>query len=432
MAATLIPTTGDGEPVNPPTGATLSSGQARSLFALSLMLFFAWGFATVLIDILIPKFKGLFALSHTEAMLTQFAFFLGYFIFSLPAGRAVARLGYMRGIVAGLTVMAAGALFFIPAGAAGLYFPFLVALFIMAAGITILQVAANAVISLAGEAGTSSARLTLAQAFNSLGTFIGPYVGARLLLEGEEGAVVVGEAARTAALAQLQLPYAIIGALLLLLAAIFFVRRNLLGDALRPAKPAGLGLDLLRNRRLRYGVIAIFAYVGAEVAIGSLLVAYLSQPSVLGIGLADAGKLVALYWGAAMVGRFIGAALLSRVPAGRLLALFALGAILLATLSGLSGGGLAAVAILAVGLVNSIMFPTIFSQAVVGLGDRASEGAALLCMAIVGGAILPVVAGAVADGVGLAAALIVPVLGYAWVLYYGWWLDRSPAAGAKA
>lgn len=419
------------EPASPADTGPLSRGQARSLFALSLLLFFAWGFATVLIDILIPKFKGLFALSYAEAMLTQFAFFLGYFVFSLPAGRAVARLGYMRGIVLGLLVMAGGALLFIPAGMVGLYWPFLVALFVMAAGITILQVAANAVISLAGDAGTSSARLTLAQAFNSLGTFIGPYVGARLLLEGrEEGALIVGEAERGAAFAQLQLPYTIIGGLLLLLAAIFFLRRNLLGNALQPSPAAGLGLDLLRQPRLLFGVIAIFAYVGAEVAIGSLLVAYLAQPEVLGLSLADAGKLVALYWGAAMVGRFVGAALLSRVPAGLLLALFAAGAIALSAVSGLSGGTLAAVAIIAVGLANSIMFPTIFSQAVLGLGGRASEGAALLCMAIVGGAILPVLAGAVADAAGLAAALIVPVLGYAWVLFYGWWLSRRPLTGA--
>lgn len=405
----------------------------RTLFYLSLVLFFAWGFATVLIDILIPKFRGLFELSFAEAMLTQFAFFLGYFVFSLPAGVIVARLGYMRGIVAGLVVMAAGCLLFVPAAWIAVYPAFLAALFVMAAGITILQVAANAVISLAGAAESSSARLTLAQAFNSFGTFIGPYVGARLILEGSvanEGAAggPVDAATRAAELAELQLPYVVIGVGLLAIAIVFFVRRNLLGDSLRPEPPHGLGLDLLRDRRLLFGVIAIFTYVGAEVSIGSLLANYLSQPGVLGVSVADAGKLVALYWGGAMVGRFAGALLLARISPGKLLAAFAGIAILLAAASGFSSGMVAGVTILAIGLFNSIMFPTIFSQAVRDLGDRASQGAALLCMAIVGGALLPVATGAVADGFGLAAALIVPILGYSWIVYYGRYLARADAA----
>ncbi len=402
----------------------------RALFLLSLFLFFAWGFATVLIDILIPKFKGLFALSYAEAMLTQFAFFLGYFVFSLPAGYIVAKLGYMRGIVTGLLVMAGGALLFIPAGSAALYPGFLAALFVMAAGITILQVAANAVISIAGAADTSSARLTLAQAFNSLGTFIGPYVGARLILEGaHEAPGTLDAAGRAAELAPLQGTYLAIGSVLLVLAAIFFIKRNMLDESLRPTPPEGLGLDLLADRRLLFGVIAIFTYVGAEVSIGSILVSYLSQDAVLGTTEATAGKLVMLYWGGAMVGRFIGAGLLSRIHAGTLLSLFALTAIGLAILSGMSTGMLAAGFILAIGLFNSIMFPTIFSQAVIGLGKRASQGGALLCMAIVGGALLPVATGLVADAAGLATALIVPIIGYSWIVFYGRWLAGHRVAG---
>ena len=414
-----------------PTSSEAAPSGHRTLFYLSLMLFFAWGFATVLLDILVPKFRGLFELSFAEAMLTQFAFFLGYFVFSLPAGAIVARLGYMRGIVAGLLVMATGCLLFIPAGQLAVYPAFLVALFVMAAGITILQVAANAVISLAGKADSSSARLTLAQAFNSFGTFIGPYIGAKLILEGSvanEGGtagVAVDPAVRAAELATLQTPYVVIGAGLLLIALIFFLRRNLLGDSLRPEPPKGLGLDLLRDRRLLFGVIAIFTYVGAEVSIGSLLVNYLSQPGVLGVTAANAGKLVALYWGGAMIGRFAGAAMLSRISAGKLLAAFAAVAMLLAAVSGMSAGKIAAVTILGIGLFNSIMFPTIFSQAVRDLGDRASQGAALLCMAIVGGALLPVATGIVADRYGLSVALAVPILGYAWVLFYGRYLARA-------
>ena len=414
-----------------PTSSEAAPSGHRTLFYLSLMLFFAWGFATVLLDILVPKFRGLFELSFAEAMLTQFAFFLGYFVFSLPAGAIVARLGYMRGIVAGLLVMATGCLLFIPAGQLAVYPAFLIALFVMAAGITILQVAANAVISLAGKAESSSARLTLAQAFNSFGTFIGPYVGAKLILEGSvanEGGtagVAVDPAVRAAELATLQTPYVVIGAGLLLIALVFFLRRNLLGDSLRPEPPKGLGLDLLRDRRLLFGVIAIFTYVGAEVSIGSLLVNYLSQPGVLGVTAANAGKLVALYWGGAMIGRFAGAAMLSRISAGKLLAAFAAVAMLLAAVSGMSAGKIAAVTILGIGLFNSIMFPTIFSQAVRDLGDRASQGAALLCMAIVGGALLPVATGIVADRYGLSVALAVPILGYAWVLFYGRYLARA-------
>ena len=416
-----------------PTSSEAGPSGHRTLFYLSLMLFFAWGFATVLLDILVPKFRGLFELSFAEAMLTQFAFFLGYFVFSLPAGAIVARLGYMRGIVAGLLVMATGCLLFIPAGQLAVYPAFLVALFVMAAGITILQVAANAVISLAGKADSSSARLTLAQAFNSFGTFIGPYVGAKLILEGSvanEGGtagVAVDPAVRAAELATLQTPYVVIGAGLLLIALIFFLRRNLLGDSLRPEPSRGLGLDLLRDRRLLFGVIAIFTYVGAEVSIGSLLVNYLSQPGVLGVTAANAGKLVALYWGGAMIGRFAGAAMLSRISAGKLLAAFAAVAMLLAAVSGMSAGTIAAVTILGIGLFNSIMFPTIFSQAVRDLGDRASQGAALLCMGIVGGALLPVATGIVADRFGLSVALAVPILGYAWVLFYGRYLARADA-----
>jgi|CXWL01.1.fsa_nt_gi FHS family L-fucose permease-like MFS transporter len=418
----------------------------RTLFVLSLGLFFLWGFATVLIDILAPKLKGLFELNYTEAMLTQFAFFIGYFVFSLPAGAIVSRVGYMRGIVIGLVVMAGGCLLFAPAARMGLYEGFLLALFIMSGGITILQVAANAVISIVGPEATSSARLTLAQAFNSFGTWVGPLIGARLILSDAVGpppdlsALTPQQLSelRIAEAASVQMPYLGIAALIAVLVLVFWFKRDLLPrNEAAPAK--GLGLGLLGKPRLLFGVIAIFAYVGAEVSIGTLLVNYLTQSTRLAVSEMRAGELVSLYWGGAMVGRFIGAAVLRYVNAGHVLMFCALGAIALAATSGMTTGMISAAAILAIGLVNSIMFPTIFSQSLKGIGEEAPKAAGLLCMAIVGGAILPVVTGVVADNAvafvrgtawlgwigpisddaGLSIALIVPILGYLWIVFFG-------------
>lgn len=406
----------------------------RSLFLLCLFLFFAWGFATVLIDILVPKLKGLFALGFTEVMLTQFAFFLGYFIFSIPAGALVSRIGYMRGVVVGLIVMGSGCLGFLPAARIGIFPGFLLALFVMAAGITILQVAANAVIAIVGDPKTAPARLTLAQAFNSMGTTIGPLVGAKLILEGgvDLPADISGlspaalASLRQAEAAAVQTPFLGIAALLLLLIVVFWIKRDLLArDTAASARPAGLGLDLLANRRLRSGVIAIFAYVGAEVSIGSLLANYLMQPHTLGATAMRAGQLVALYWGGAMIGRFLGSYLLGLFSPDKVLAVFATGAIGLALLSALSSGFVSAGAILAIGLCNSIMFPTIFALSVAGFGERASKASALLCMAIVGGAIVPVITGFMADHSTLAVALAVPMLCYGWIVYFGCFAARS-------
>lgn len=402
--------------------APAGSVEDRTLFYLSLSLFFIWGFATVLIDILIPKMRALFELSFAEAMLTQFAFFLGYFVFSIPAGRLVSRVGYMRGIVIGLLVMIAGCLLFVPAARVAVYAAFLVALFVMAAGITTLQVAANAVISIVGPAATASSRLTLAQAFNSFGTFIGPIIGAQLILGGDHSGGG-GDASSVV------LPYVGIAAVLAVIAIVFHRRRDMLPPALSgrgdPDAAAGPAFHLLGNRRVSFAVIAIFAYVGAEVSIGSILVTYLAQPSVLALSEARAGAFISLYWGGAMVGRFIGSAILARVSAGLVLAAAAATAIILAALSGLSTGMVAGVSILAIGLFNSVMFPTIFSQGVLGLGADTPKAAALLCMGIVGGAILPLLTGVVADAGGQSLALLVPIAGYAWVLFFGVMVHRG-------
>jgi len=408
--------------------ASAETPGAGRLAPFVVALFFAWGFATVLIDTLIPKLKGLFALNYAEAMLTQFAFFIAYLLISAPAAAFLARVGYLRTIVVGLTVMAAGCLLFAPAAAAGVYWGFLAALFIMACGITTLQVAANPLIAVLGSSARSHSRLNLAQAFNSLGTFIGPFVGAALILQGGVAAPDTAKmgaetlaAYRQAEAHAVQAPFLGIAVLLVVLAAVFwFLRRSPAAPSATRTEANLSALALLRQRpRLAFGVLSIFLYVGAEVAIGSLMINYLMEPRTLALSAAAAGQLVAFYWGGAMVGRMIGSGVMLRVPAGRVLMACALGAAALVALSGASTGYLAAGAIVAVGLCNSVMFPTIFSLAIEELGPDTPQGSGLLCMAIVGGAIVPLITGALADRVGLALALLAPAACYLWIAAYG-------------
>ena len=410
----------------PSSAETGRSSLARqpALVALVVFLFFAWGFATVLIDTLVPKLKGIFSLTYVEVMLTQFSFFLGYFIFSIPSGFILARIGYIRGAVLGLAVMAIGCLLFVPAAALGLFPAFLIALFVMSAGITLLQVVANPFIAELGPESSSHSRLTLAQAFNSLGTTIGPWVGAILILSG--GVTIAPHlapaalaAARRAEAHSVQLPFVLIAATLIVLAVVFWTMRRAAAPAVSAQTARLSDLWSLRTRpRLMLGTLAIFVYVGAEVSIGSVMTNYLMQPSVLALAAERAGKLVSLYWGGAMVGRFIGAYVLRRLEPGYVLAACAIGAASLATLSSFTTGSLAAYSLIAVGLFNSIMFPTIFTLALEGLGEETPNGSALLCMAIVGGAIVPELTGAVADARGLAFALLVPAVCYLWIAVY--------------
>ncbi len=426
----------------PAQGGTAQVG--RGMVGLVVTLFFAWGFVTVLNDPLIAKLKGLFALNYAEAMLTQFAFFLGYFVVSAPAGAIIGRFGYVRSIALGLAIMAAGYLGFAPAARAASFPGFLLALFFVAGGITILRVAANPYIAVLGSTETSHSRLTLAQAFNSFGTFVGPFVGSLFILQNGVASPnfsdpVALAAARVQEAEIVQRPFLVLAGILVLFAALFWTLRNAPGPRADAHSPNPFRRDLLTKPRLMFGVACIFVYVGAEVSIGSGLTNYLMQPSVLGtqaaqlgaraaafLGRANAfnaaqvaGMLVSVYWGLAMVGRFIGSFALARVTPGKVLAFNALVACALALTSGLSLGVVAAVAVLAVGLANSIMFPTIFTLALEGLGDETPNGSALLCMAIVGGAIVPVIYGTTADHVGLAHALIVPMICYLVIATYG-------------
>jgi FHS family L-fucose permease-like MFS transporter len=412
--------------------AQTSARPPTSLLLAVVALFFIWGGLISLNDILVPKLKGLFSLSYTEAMLAQFAFFSAYFVASLPAGNLIARIGYMPGIVIGLGTMAVGCLLFVPASGSGIYATFLLALFVLAAGTTVLQVAANPLIAQLGSEETSHSRLTLAQAFNSLGTTVFPPIGAVVILGSlaTNDATNLSESQRSALHLQeasiIGHAYLGIAIVLMAIAGFFWLRRHQLPHARVGETHLKGAFSLLRHWRLSAGVASIFLYVGAEVAIGSVLVNYLSQPGVMGIGEEAAGKLLVFYWGGAMVGRFIGAGALRWFSPGKVLAGVAIGAASLVSASAMSEGMIAGWTLLAVGLTNSIMFPTIFSLAVEGLGERTAQGSGLLCMAIVGGAAVPLIFGVVADASSLSKALAVPVSCYLLIAVYGWWV-RFPA-----
>lgn len=383
--------------------------------AVLTSLFFVWGLLTSLNDILVPHLKAIFTLSYVQAMLIQFCFFGAYFIMSLPAGYLVEKVGYRLGIVIGLCAAAAGCLGFYPAAVVRSYPVFLAALFVLASGITLLQVAANPCVTSLGSEQTAPSRLNLSQAFNSLGTTIGPLLGAALILSSSEA----GAAPQTDAVHTVKGPYLALAAILLLIAAAFsrFRLPAIVDSPDRARAPRDGGL--WKHRHLVLGVVAIFVYVGAEVSIGSVLVNFMAQPDVGGLSERTAGGYLALYWGGAMVGRFVGAAVLRKFDAGRVLACCAIGAVVLLGASMSLSGQLAMGSALAVGLCNSIMFPTIFALAVAELGPRTGEGSGLLCMAIVGGAIVPLLMGFVADHVGLTPAFCVPLVCYLYIIHYG-------------
>jgi FHS family L-fucose permease-like MFS transporter len=400
------------------------------------VLFFAFGGITSLNDVIIPKLKGLFTLTYGEVMLVQSAFFAAYFIISLPAAELVRRIGYMRSAVAGLLTMTVGCLLFIPASSYGLFGLFLLALFVLASGITTVQVVANPLISMLGPVRTASSRLTFAQAFNSLGTTIFPYVGSILILGSlatidpttlSGAALDAFRGVETQVVVRTYIGLAI--ALVLVAAVVWFERKRLVEV---PAEPTPIlrAFNLLTRRRFAFGTLCIFLYVGGEVAIGSVIVNYLMQSSVFDLPAGLAGKHLIYYWGGAMVGRFIGSGLLRLFSPGKVLACAATAVIALLTISANTTGLVSGWSLLAIGLFNSIMFPTIFTLASEGLGKRAAEGSGIICMAIVGGAIVPLVTGNAADLWGLKHALIVPAACYLTILGFGWFARRPLQAAA--
>jgi MFS transporter, FHS family, L-fucose permease len=389
--------------------------QIHSALVYVTSLFFIWGFVTATIDPLVPSVRSIFSLSYAESMLTQFAFFLAYGVVSLPAGIIVARQGYSRSILYALGAMVLGCLLIPAATAVRNYELVLAALFVIASGITLLQVAANPLAAVLGPPERSHFRLTLSQAFNSLGTVLAPYIGAVLMLRGGVFGANSGadlEASRTESLRNIDTSFILIAVAITALAFFIWRVRGRIAAAAPQHLEFASPLQAFRSRWAVLGAIAIFLYVGAEVSIGSIMINFLEQKNILSVSAETAGRVLSLYWLGAMIGRFIGSALLMRVSAGRLLMLAALVAGVLCLTVTQSLGVTAAGAAIAVGLFNSIMFPTIFTLTLERSTAPVASTSGLLCMAIVGGALLPVFAGHVADVAGLSVAFLVPMAAY--------------------
>ena len=401
------------------------SASTRAALVVVTSLFFMWGFVTALNDVLIPHLKSIFDLNYAKASLIQFAFFAAYFIFSIPAARLIDAIGYKRTMVTGVLVMGAGALLFLPAASVPSYPLFLGALMVLACGITILQVAANPYVAVLGPAKTASSRLNLSQAFNSLGTTVAPLLGGYLILnaaarsmaELHQMAPDALQAYRVHEASSVKLPYLVIGLALLVLGFLIstFKLPPLPGAQHHKGEPTD---SLWKYRHLVLGAIGIFVYVGAEVSIGSFMINYFGQPDIGNVSASQASKYLTAYWFCAMVGRFIGSAILRKVRTGSLLGIAALAATALVLISMASSGHLAMFSMILIGLCNSVMFPSIFTLGIADLGPRTGDGSGLLVMAIVGGAIVPLCVGVLADRIGLQHSFILPALCYLYIVYY--------------
>ena len=427
-----------------------SNKSYRSALIFLTTLFFLWGFITVLVDSLVPRLKDVFEMSYAKTVLVQFAFFTAFFVVSVPAGTLLSKIGYRKGIVLGLIIMALGCLLFYPAAEYRNFNVFLIGYFTLAGGITVLQVAANPYVALLGSEEDASSRLNLSQAFNSLGTTIAPIVGALFLLSDSvktsEEINLLTDLEKinyySAEAVTVQTPFLLIAAFIGILALIFaFIKL----PKVMQESPKGGYLSLLKNKLMLMGALGIFVYVGAEVAIGSFLVNYFSDMNLAVIVMENEmmmniantiasvfnktfsnsdpksllGIFIIFYWGGAMIGRFIGAYLTKIMDAGKVLSIFASLAILMILISINTQGLISMWSILAVGLFNSIMFPTIFTLTLEGLGDLKAQASGLLCMAIVGGAIIPFAFGSLIDSFGFKKAFILTVICYGYIMYYG-------------
>lgn len=421
----------------------------RSAFILLTMLFFLWGFITVLVDSLIPRLRELFTLSYFQAGLVQFAFFGAYFLLSIPASFILSKIGYKRGIILGLLTMAVGCLLFYPAASYRVFGIFMLAYFILAAGITVLQVAANPFVAVLGSEEGASSRLNLSQAFNSLGTAVAPAVGALFILSDkiktqEEIAGLEGpmkEAYLASEASAVQTPFLGLALFIGFIALIFLFAK--LPKMISEETSPGTYREAFKNKKLMQGVLGLFFYVGAEVAIGSYLVNYFLDMNLVSVikestimkniaetilnsglsGMDDkavVGVFVVFYWSGAMIGRFAGAYLTRVMRPGKVLAIFASISICLVLLSISTVGLVSMWSILAVGLFNSIMFPTIFTLSIDGIGHLKPKASGLLCTAIVGGAIIPPAFGYLTDIIAFKNALLFIALCYAYVVWFGY------------
>lgn len=441
-----ISSSGNSQSIRVASGETSRYGSA---LAMVTTLFFMWGFLTSLNDILIPHLKSIFELNYAEVMLVQFAFFSTYALLGIPAGKVVEWIGYKRTMVLGLLTMGVGSLLFIPAAKVPSYPLFLGALIVLAAGITALQVAANPYVSILGPPATASSRLNLTQAFNSLGTVIGPWFGALVILR-TAGQVVTNpntlspdalRAYRVHEASTVNIPYLGIALALILLGLAIAMFKFPRIETTKDFRPSALNQQkdsMWRHPHVLFGAIGIFVYVGAEVSIGSFLINYFARPEIGGLAQAVGGgsvhaasaaflrllgkvlgSWVPLYWGGLMIGRFIGSGVLQKARPGKLLAIVACCAGALVIVSMITDSSVAVWSILLVGLFNSIQFPTIFTLGIAEMGPLTGEASGLLITAIVGGAIIPELQGLLADRIGIHHAFILPILCYLYIAWYG-------------
>jgi FHS family L-fucose permease-like MFS transporter len=401
----------------------------RPAMAMVTTLFFMWGLLTSLNDILVPHLKSIFDLNYAEVMLIQFCFFSAYFVFAIPSGKLIEKFGYKRAMVAGLVTMGIGAFLFIPAASVPAFALFLSALIVLATGMTILQVSANPYVAVLGPSKTASSRLNLAQAFNSLGTTIAPVLGGLLILSSApkttEEIRSMSDATRAAfrlhEASSVKVPYMGLALCLFLLALAiwkFKLPAFTVAGGKADADMSALKTSVWQHKRLVLGAIGIFVYVGAEVSIGSFLVNYLNRPEIGGMSVKAAAGYVSLYWGGAMIGRFIGSGLLQKIRTGTVLGCAALIAFILVVTTMLSLGTLAVWSIVAVGLFNSVMFPSVFTLSIEGLGALTGKGSGVLVAAIVGGALIPELQGILADRIGIHHAFFLPAICYLYIAYF--------------
>jgi FHS family L-fucose permease-like MFS transporter len=397
-------------------------------------LFFMWGFITVINNTLLPHLKSVFQLNYTQTTIIESVWFIAYGVASMPAAWLIERIGYKQAIVTGLLIMAVGAVGMVPAARLPSYGVTLAALFVIACGIALLQVAANPYVAVIGPPETAESRLTLVQAFNSMGTFFAPYFGGYLILSRTVGGTTlegakISPAQRMADAQATQLPYVLVAAVLVVLALV-------IGRAQLPAMGASTGrannaarkhLSLWRHRNLVFGVPAIFIYLIAEIGVANLFISFVSGPKIGNMTHATAANYLILLWGGMMVGRFAGALIMRKLPANRVLAAFAGAAFVIMLAAASLHGPIAMWALILVGLAHSIMFPTIFALGIKGLGPLTEEGSGLLITAIAGGSLV-VVQGWLADRFGLQNSFFLTAACELYILFYALWGSRPTAA----
>ena len=418
-----------------PSQPAAAPGRYGKSLALLATLFFMWGFITVINNTLLPHLRSVFDLNYTQTTLIESVWFIAYGAASVPSAFLIERVGYKKAIVLGLAVMAAGAVGMVPAARIPSYEITLVALFVIACGIALLQVAANPYVAVIGPPETSESRLTLVQAFNSMGTFFAPYFGGYLILSRTvsgttlEGTTAISLEQRIADAQATQLPYILVAIALVILAFVI-ARAKLptLGEETRRANvEERKHLSLWKHRNLTLGIVAIFIYLIAEIGVANLFINFVSQPDIGNMTHAEAANYLVLLWGGMMVGRFAGAFIMRRAPADKTLAVFALFALIVMIGAATLHGPLAMWALILVGLGHSIMFPTIFALGIKGLGPLTEEGSGLLIMAIAGGALV-VVHGWLADMVGLQNSFWLTVACEVYIIFYALWGSKPTAA----